>query len=84
VAWVAHQLVREPARVFDANMFFPHTRSLLYDDSALTLGLLAIPLRALGASVALAFNLLLLLSFPATAVGAYLFARDVGGRVGER
>lgn len=76
VAWVAHQLVRDPAAVFDANMFFPHSKSLLYDDSALTLGLFALPIRALGGS--LAFNLLLLFSFPLAAVGAYVLARDTG------
>jgi hypothetical protein len=82
VAWVAHQLVRDPSRLFEANMFFPHANSLLYDDSALTLGLLALPLRALGASVALAFNLLLLLSFPVAALGAYVFARHMGASRG--
>ena len=83
VAWVAHQLPRDPGHVFDANMYFPHTKSLLYDDSVLPLGLLALPVRALGGSVALAFNLLLLVSFPLSALGAYALARDLGsGRAG--
>jgi hypothetical protein len=78
VAWVAHQLPRDPGRLFDANMFFPHTKSLLYDDGALPLGMLALPVRALGGSVALSFNLLLLISFPLAALGGFALARDLG------
>jgi hypothetical protein len=78
VAWVAHQLPRDPGHLFDANMFFPHTKSLLYDDSVLPLGLLALPVRALGGSVALAFNLLLLVSFPLAALACYALALDLG------
>src|SRR5712692_8582593 len=35
VAWVARALVRDPIHVFDANIFYPHRRTLLYSESNL-------------------------------------------------
>ena len=43
LAWVAHQLPRAPARLFDANIFYPHRDTLAYSESNLGAGALAIP-----------------------------------------
>ena len=71
VAWVAHQLPRDPLHLFDANIFYPERRSLAYNDSLIVPGAMAVPLRWLGASPVLTFNLLLLLGFLATALAMY-------------
>lgn len=78
VAWVAHALFRDPLGVYDANMFYPQTKSLAYDDGVLPLGLQAVPVFALGGSVALAYNVVLLSSFPLCGLAAYALARDLG------
>jgi hypothetical protein len=60
IAWVAHQLPRDPAHLFDANIFHPERRTLAYSEAMLVQGVLAMPLLALGASPVLAFNVLLM------------------------
>ena len=43
MAWVAHQLPRAPAHLFDANIFVPTPNTLALSDAALLQGLLAAP-----------------------------------------
>jgi hypothetical protein len=82
IAWVAERGLGDPARLFDANMYFPHTKSLAYAESLLPLALQALPVFALGGSVALAYNLVLLATFPLSGLGAWLLARDAGASRG--
>ena len=82
VSWVARQVVRDPLHLFDSNMYFPHTKSLAYAESLLPQGLQALPVRAMGGSVALAYNLVLLLTFPLSGLGAALLARELGAAKG--
>lgn len=76
LAWVAHQAVRDPLHLFDANMYFPWSRSLAYAESLIPQALQAAPILALGGSVLLAYNVVLLFTFPLSALGAYLLAAD--------
>lgn len=82
LSWFAHQLPRDPLRLFDANMFFPCTKSLAYAESLVPQGLQAIAVRALGGSNVLAYNLVLFLTFPLSGLGAALLARDIGASRG--
>ena len=82
VSWVARQVVRDPLHLFDSNIYFPHTKSLAYAESLLPQGLQAVPVRAMGGSVALAYNLVLLLTFPLSGLGAALLARELGAARG--
>ncbi|HVQ30578.1 MAG TPA: hypothetical protein VMV21_13405, partial [Vicinamibacteria bacterium] len=82
VSWVARQVVRDPLHLFDANMYFPHTKSLAYAESLLPQGLQALPVRMMGGSVALAYNFVLLLTFPLAGLGAALLARELGAMRG--
>jgi hypothetical protein len=77
MSWVAHQLPRDPWHLFDSNMYFPHTKSLAYAESLVPQGLMALPVLAAGGSAALAYNLVLLLTFPVAGLGAMLLARDL-------
>ncbi len=63
VGWVAHQLPRAPLHLFDANVFFPERYTLAYSEPMVVQGVMALPLLALGASLVLACNLLLLSGF---------------------
>src|SRR6266508_1658151 len=79
LAWDVHQAARDPLRLFDSNMFFPYTLSLAYAESLLPQALLAAPVAALGGSPLLAYNVVFILSFVMSGVGAYLLAEDVAG-----
>jgi hypothetical protein len=54
ISWVAHQAPRNPARLFDANIFYPNTRTLAYSESMLLQSAFAAPFLWLGASPVLA------------------------------
>ena len=43
VSWVARTLIVDPIHVFDANIFYPHKRTLAYSESNIGAGILAIP-----------------------------------------
>lgn len=43
LAWIAHQLVRDPAALFDANIFYPAEQTLAYSDAMLLVGLAGAP-----------------------------------------
>src|SRR5258706_308046 len=82
LAWDVHQGARDPLRLFDSNMFFPYTLSLAYAESLLPQALLAAPVVALGGWPLLAYNVVFILSFVMSGVGAYLLAEDVAGSAG--
>jgi len=71
-AWDGHQLLNDPLRLFDANIFHPHERTLAYSEILLGNGLLALPAIAVTGNPILGYNLALLLSFFLTALGTYL------------
>ncbi len=60
IAWIAHQLPRDPLHLFDANIFHPEKHTLAYSEPMIVQGLLAAPLIWLGASPVLAYNIVLL------------------------
>ena len=60
IAWIAHQLPRDPLHVFDAPIFHPNRHTLAYSEPLITHGALGAPLFWLGASPVLIYNLLLL------------------------
>ncbi len=68
IAWVAHELPRDPAHLFDANIFWPERRTLGYSEAMIVQGVMAMPILALGGSPVLAYNLVLLMGFALTGV----------------
>jgi len=79
LSWVAHQLPRDPLRLFDANIFYPELRTLAYSDAMLATALMAAPLLWLGVHQVLVYNILLVLSFAASGVAMYALARALTG-----
>ena len=66
VAWVAHQLPRDPLRLFDANIFYPEPNTLAFSEHLFAQALMGAPLLWAGASTLLVHNLLLLAGFTLT------------------
>lgn len=79
LAWVGHAIVDHPARLFDANIFFPERLTLAYSESMLLQGMLAAPILALGGSAVLAYNLVLIAGFALTGWLFCLLIRDWTG-----
>ena len=78
LAWVAHQLPRDPLHLFDANIFFPEPNTLALSDAMLVPALVATPLMWLGTDPVVAYNLVVLISFVAAGLAAYFLARSLG------
>ena len=66
IAWVAHQAPRDPAHLFDANIFYPERNSLALSEALLVQAAMAAPLLWAGASPVLAYNLVLIAGFALT------------------
>ena len=79
LSWVAHQLPRDPLRLFDANIFYPELRTLAYSDAMLATALMAAPLLWLGVHQVLVYNIVLVLSFAASGVAMYALVRTLTG-----
>jgi len=79
VAWVGHQLPRDPTNLLRANIFFPEPRALVYGDPMVGLGLLALPFYALTGNDVLTFNLLFILTLSLSGLTMFLLAREVTG-----
>jgi hypothetical protein len=79
MAWVAHQLPRAPAHLFDANIFYPERRTLAYSETLLLPAAVAAPLAWLGAGPILLYNLVFLSGFAISGVGMALLVRSLTG-----
>ena len=79
LAWVAHQLPRDPLHLFDANIFYPQMHTLAYSDALLLPGVIGAPLIWIGLTPVLVHNLMVLFSFAACGVAMYLLCRDITG-----
>ncbi len=66
LAWLAHQIVRDPLHLFDANIFYPDRLTLAYSDHLFIPGIVVAPLIWAGVSPVLAYNLLLMAGFAST------------------
>ena len=71
LAWVQHQLPRDPVHLFSANIFYPAPDSLAFSEPLIVPALLGAPFRILGGSPVLVHNLLLLAGMALTMLGCY-------------
>jgi hypothetical protein len=79
VGWVAHQIVRDPAHLFDANIFYPERLTFTLSDPVIVPALTMAPLLALGVHPVVAYNLLLLSGFWLSGVAMYLLVERLTG-----
>ena len=77
--WVFHKLGGDPRPLFSPNVFHPHQLTLTYSDSMLLPALTTAPLLAVGIHPVLAYNLVMILSFVASALAMYLLAERLTG-----
>jgi hypothetical protein len=57
MAWVAHQIVTDPVHLFDANIFYPERHTLAFSEHLFVQSMMGAPVRWLGGSPILVFNL---------------------------
>ncbi len=82
ISWVAHQVVHDPLRLFDANTFYPLAKTLAFSEHLFVPGLMALPLLLVTNDLVLSYNLVLLASIFLSALGMYLLTFSLtGGRV---
>jgi hypothetical protein len=74
LAWIAHQLPRDPLRLFQANIFHPARDTLAFSEPLIVPGVIGIPIFWAGASPVLAYNLLLMIGFALTGLATYALA----------
>lgn len=67
MAWVAHQLPRDPLHLFAANIFYPARETLAFSEPLIVQGVMGAPLAWAGASPVLVYNVILILGFALTA-----------------
>jgi hypothetical protein len=79
VAWVARTLVADPRHILDANIFYPHPRTLVYSETNLAAGALAVPAYWLTRDPYVAHNFVLVLSFVLGAMSMYYLVRYLAG-----
>jgi hypothetical protein len=63
LAWVAHQAVRDPLHLFDANIFYPERFTLAFSESMIVQAATAAPLFWAGLSPVLVYNLMVMAGF---------------------
>jgi hypothetical protein len=75
VSWVARTLVVNPTHVLDANIFYPHQRTLVYSETNLGAGALAIPAYWATRNPYFTFNFAFILSMVLGGTGGYYLVR---------
>src|SRR5512138_2625613 len=71
LAWVEHTLPRDPAHLFQGNIFYPAKDTLAFSEPLIVPALLGAPLAWLGASPVLVFNLVVIAGFALSSFAAY-------------
>jgi hypothetical protein len=66
VGWFAHQMVRDPLRLFHANIFYPEPNTLAFSEHLVLQGALGAPLLWAGLSTTVVHNLLIMAGFALT------------------
>ncbi len=82
LAWVAHQLPRAPAHLFDANIFYPERRTLAFSETLLAPAVVVAPLHWMGAGPILVHNIVFLSGFIVSGAGMALLVRMLTGHAG--
>ena len=82
--WVYHKLGGDARPLFSPNIFYPHQLTFAYSDSMLLPALTTAPLLVLGVQPVIAYNVVLVLSFIASAFAMYLLAVYLTGTRSRR
>jgi hypothetical protein len=78
-SWVYQKLLGDPRPLFSPNIFYPHELTLTYSDSMLLPALTTAPFLAVGLHPVIAYNVVLVASFVASAAAMYFLAERLTG-----
>lgn len=81
LSWIAHALRQDPRYLFDANIFYPHARTLAYSDAMLLEGVIAAPFLWARINPVLVYNLMFLAGIVSSGAGMFVLARYLTGDV---
>ena len=81
LAWVAHALAYDPSHLFDANIFYPHVRTLAYSDAMLFEGVVAAPFLWAGMNPVLVYNLMFFAGIVFSGAGMFVLVRYLTGDI---
>lgn len=79
MSWPFYQLRHDPARLLDANIFYPLKTTYLFDELILGVALTVAPVIVLTGNGVLAFNVALLIAFAGNGIAMYFLARRLTG-----
>jgi hypothetical protein len=79
--WDWHATFHQPAKLFQANIFYPAKYALAFSENLYGIAAVLFPLRALGASPLTAHNVAILLGYTLCGFGAYLLAFEITASV---
>jgi hypothetical protein len=79
VAWVAHTIVVDPIHLFDANIYYPHRRTLAYSEANLVAGTIGVPTYWLTQNPWATLNVVMLFAFASAYVCTFLLLRYLSG-----
>jgi hypothetical protein len=83
LAWVAHQLPRDPLHLFDGNIFYPDVRTLAFSDAMLVPALAAAPLLWLGVHQVLVYHMIFFLAIVLSGYTMFLLVRALTASTGS-
>jgi hypothetical protein len=72
MAWIAHQLPRDPLHLFEANIFYPAHDALAFSEPLIVPAVMGAPLAWAGGSAVLVHNVVLIAGFALTAFSGVL------------
>jgi hypothetical protein len=77
VTWVSRTIVAGPLHLYDANIFYPHHRTLAYSEANIVEGVVASPVYWVTRDPYVAYNIFVLFAFASAWVCAYALAREL-------
>lgn len=78
LAWDVHALLAQPLAIFDANIYYPFANTLAYSENLIGSALVAAPVIWATGNLALALNVVEMLSVVLCAMGTYVMTRRMG------
>ena len=80
--WVQHTLFTHPTHLYDGNMFAPNPHTLAFSELLLPQAIMAWPIWLIAHDGLLAYNLMVLVTYPLCAIAMYALCRALGAARG--
>ena len=79
MSWVAHALTTDPASLFRANIFYPHTTALAFSEGNIVEGAIGAPVWLLTKNPYTTHNFVFLVAFAQSFIATYYLVRRLTG-----